>query len=120
MTNGNSRKDRFLYILAVIVLVGGAIFWCSDLISDPPTYFSGSGQSLSTDPAQYIQHARNKVLFGQWNLADHSRWTVFRHSLTLLTGYALFSLFGVSLSTANATGVVLSLGGLNSPQNSLL
>ena len=112
MTNGNSRKDRFLYILAVIVLVGGAIFWCSDLISDPPTYFSGSGQSLSTDPAQYIQHARNKVLFGQWNLADHSRWTVFQHSLTSLAGYALFSLFGVSAATANATGVVLSLGGL--------
>ncbi len=112
MISDAGRKSRLLYTLAVVIMVGGAIFWCSDLTSDPPTYFTGSGQSLSTDPAQYIHHARNKVLFDQWNLADHSRWTVFQHSLTSLAGYAWFSVAGVSHATANAVGVMLCLGGL--------
>lgn len=106
------RKQSFFYILTLVVLVGGFIFWQSDLTSDPPMYYSGIGQSLSTDPAQYIFHARNKALFGQSDPYDYPRWTVYQHSLTSLVGHIWFSIAGVSLKQANMVGVILSIGGL--------
>ncbi len=75
-------------------------------------YFAGIGQSLSTDPAQYTFHARNKVLFGQWDPFDYPRWTVYQHSLTSLFGYIWFSAAGVSLKSGGSVGVSLSLLGL--------
>lgn len=98
--------------MTLVVLVGGFIFWQSDLTSDPPMHYSGIGQSLSTDPAQYIFHARNKALFGQSDPYDYPRWTVYQHSLTSLVGHIWFSVAGVSLKQANMVGIILSLGGL--------
>ncbi|TET95450.1 MAG: hypothetical protein E3J26_02790, partial [Candidatus Zixiibacteriota bacterium] len=98
--------------MTLVVLVGGFIFWQSDLTSDPPMYYSGLGQSLSTDPAQYVFHARNQALFGQSDPYDYPRWTVYQHSLTSLVGHIWFSVAGVSLKQANMVGVILSLGGL--------
>lgn len=106
------RKQSFFYILTLVILVGGFIFWQSDLTSDPPMHYSGIGQSLSTDPAQYVFHARNKALFGQSDPYDYPRWTVYQHSLTSLVGHIWFSVAGVSLKQANMVGVILSLGGL--------
>lgn len=106
------RKQNFFYISTLVILVGGFIFWQSDLTSDPPMYYSGIGQSLSTDPAQYIFHARNKALFGQSDPYGYPRWTVYQHSLTSLVGHIWFSIAGVSLKQANMVGVILSLGGL--------
>ncbi|MCK4632768.1 MAG: hypothetical protein KAT79_05820 [candidate division Zixibacteria bacterium] len=74
-------KKLFL-ALTLIVVAGGMVYWCSDLTSDAPMYYSGLGQSLSTDPAQYVFHARNQVLFGQFDPFDYPRFTVFQHSLT--------------------------------------
>jgi hypothetical protein len=106
------QKQSFFYLLTLVVLVGGFIFWQSDLTSDPPMHYSGMGQSLSTDPAQYIFHARNKALFGQFDPYDYPRWTVYQHSLTSLVGYIWFSIARVSLKQANMVGVILSIGGL--------
>jgi 4-amino-4-deoxy-L-arabinose transferase-like glycosyltransferase len=75
-------------------------------------YYTGLGQSLSTDPAQYVFHARNKILFGAFDPFDYPRWTVYEHSLTSLVAYLWFSVKGVSLQNANMVGVLLSLGGL--------
>ncbi|NOY89294.1 MAG: hypothetical protein GXO93_07900, partial [FCB group bacterium] len=106
-----SRKHIF-YALTVIIFVSGLIFWASDLTSDPPMYYSGLGQSLSTDPAQYVFHARNKVLFGSFEPFDYNKWAVYEHSLTSFIAYLWFLLVGVSLEHANAVGLILSLGGL--------
>jgi len=106
------HKRHLFYILTLIVFIGGFIYWQSDLTSDPPMHYSGIGQSLSTDPAQYIFHARNKVLFDQFDPYNYQRWVVYQHSLTSLVGYLWFSMAGISLRQANMVGVILSLGGL--------
>ncbi|HOP06138.1 MAG TPA: hypothetical protein PLF13_02480 [candidate division Zixibacteria bacterium] len=112
MSQLSQRSRIIFYVLTVIVLIGGAVFWFQDLDSDPPSYFSGRGQSLATDPAQYVYHARNKVLFDDWDPFDYSRWTVYQHSLMSLVGYLCFSLSSVSRATAHVAGILLSLSGL--------
>ncbi len=100
------------FFLAGIILIGVVIFWSSDLDVDPPMYFVGLGQSLSTDPAQYVYHARNAILFNDWDPFDYSRWTVYQHSLTSLVAYVWMSLTEPSLANANTVGVILSLAGM--------
>ena len=98
--------------LAILIFAGGVTLWLSDLSSDPPLYYSGLGQSLATDPAMYVFHARNEILFGQWDPFNYPFWTVFQHSLTSLAAYLWFSVTEVSLVNANIVGVILSLSGL--------
>jgi hypothetical protein len=112
MNSKLTRTDWVFYTLALLIVIGGVVFWSSDLTSDPPMYYSGLGQSLATDPAQYVFHARNLVLFDNWDPFDYSRWTVYQHSLTSLVGWAVFSVWGVSSKNAGVVGMVLSLGGL--------
>jgi len=61
MKKGLFQKKNLFYFLTFVIFVGGFIFWTSDLSSDPPMYYSGMGQSLATDPPQYIYHAANKI-----------------------------------------------------------
>jgi hypothetical protein len=75
-------------------------------------HLSGIGQSLSTDPAQYVYHARNEILYGDWDPFDYPHWTVYQHSLTSAIGYIWFSIAGVSITQANAVGMIMSLLGL--------
>ncbi len=105
--NQTSSK-RLYYLITIALFVGGFIFWVSDLRSDPPMYFSGLGQSLSTDPAQYFHHARNKILFGEFNPDGYDRWTVYQHSLISGLCYLWFSLTEVSLMQASLASTVLS------------
>ena len=105
-------RSFVLPILTVVVLAVGMMFWFSDLSLDPPMYFPGLGQTLSTDPAQYVYHARNAVVFGDSDPFDYPRWMIYQRSLTSLTAHLWFSIVGVSLAKANAVGVFLSLGGL--------
>lgn len=98
--------------MAAVIVVAGFVAWQSNLSADPPMYYSGIGQSLSTDPAQYTFHARNQVLFGDFDPFDYPRWAVYQHSLTSLVAWGTFALFGVSITTASIVGVLLSLGAL--------
>lgn len=108
-----SASIRWLFLsLTVLVVVTGFIFWQSDLTSDPPMHYTGLGQSLSTDPAQYTWHARNKHLFGDWDPFDYPRWTVYQHSLTSGVAWLWFSIAGVSLEQSNMVGVLLCFGAL--------
>ncbi len=109
MSNRLTRRQVVLYLVIAVILGTGATYWVSDLTSDPPTYFAGSGQSLATDPPQYIYHARNKALFGDWDPFDYGRWSVFRHSLTSYVSSLWFSIAGVSRQQAAIVGVMLSL-----------
>ena len=112
MRTGLLNNKYLLYLLTAVIFVAGFTFWCSDLTSDPPMYYSGLGQSLSTDPAQYVFHARNKVLFGEADPFDYPRWIVYQNSLTSLVGYIVFSVAGVSQANANLVGVILIFAGL--------
>ncbi|MDH4034769.1 MAG: hypothetical protein OEV80_13330, partial [candidate division Zixibacteria bacterium] len=107
-----TKTDWVFYTLTLLIVIGGFLFWSSDLTSDPPMYYSGLGQSLATDPAQYVHHARNQVLYDDWDPFDYPRWTVYQHSLTSAVGWLVFSVWGVSGENAGVVGMVLSLGGL--------
>ncbi len=110
-SDANTRSNLY-YFLTVLIVIAGFAYWASDLTSDPPMYFSGSGQSLATDPYQYVYHARNEVLFGDWTMFDYARWTVYQHSLTSAMAFVVFSVAGVSLASANFIGLLLSMSGL--------
>jgi 4-amino-4-deoxy-L-arabinose transferase-like glycosyltransferase len=106
------ESRRVFLVVTLAVICGGFILWISDLTSDPPMYFSGMGQSLSTDPAQYINHARSKILFDAFDPFDYNRWTVYQHSITSLVAYFWMSVMGVSMAKANAVGVFFCFGAL--------
>jgi len=103
---------EWLLLLTAIIVVGGFTFWCADLTSDPPMYFSGIGQSLSTDPYMYDFHARNKILYGDSNPLNDPRWVVFEKSLVSLCSYFWLSITDISIKEANTVGVLLSVAGL--------
>lgn len=105
-------RSTILYFLTVVFIIAGSVLRLTDLDSDPPMYYSGAGQSLSTDPALYTYHARNKALFDDWDPFDSPHVTVFRHSLVSYLAYASFPVTGVSLRSAALVGVLLSIGGL--------
>ncbi|UCC44440.1 MAG: hypothetical protein JSU65_00475 [Candidatus Zixiibacteriota bacterium] len=107
-----NRKSEWFYLFAGIILVAGFWFWQSDLTSDPPMYFSGIGQSLSTDPYMYSHHARNKILFGEADPLNDQRWIVYKHSAVSFVSYIWLSLTDITLKEANTVGVLLSLTGL--------
>jgi len=92
--------------------VVGLVGWQADLTSDAPMHFAGIGQSLSTDPAMYSYHARNRILFGSADPLNDPRWIVFEHSLVSLSSFVWMSLTGISMATANVAGLVLTCLGL--------
>ncbi len=98
--------------MTAAILIGGFLFWQYRIDSDPPMNFSGLGQSLYTDPAQYVFHARNYTLYGQSDPFDYPKFAVFQNSLLSRFAYLWFSLAGVSLRQVNLVGVFMSLGGL--------
>ncbi|UCD63704.1 MAG: tetratricopeptide repeat protein [Candidatus Zixiibacteriota bacterium] len=104
--------SHLFYLLSVLVIVGGSLLWTSNLFADPPVFFSGMGQSLSTDPAHCVYHARNSVLFDDPDPFDFERWVVLERSLTSFVARLWFSVAGVSLTQANMVGVLLSAAAL--------
>ena len=107
-----SKSKLHWYLVTLILFVGGVLAWQCDLTADPPLYFSGRGQSLTTDPYVYTYHARNKILFGESNPYDDRQSIVLETLLVSLSAYVWFSLTEPSREQANRVGVFLSLGGL--------
>ncbi|UCD94575.1 MAG: hypothetical protein JSU69_00555 [Candidatus Zixiibacteriota bacterium] len=97
------------WMAAAIVAAVGVYLHFADLDLDPPMYFAGRGQSLSTDPYHFTYFSRNKLLFDEWELFDSARWRVFEVGLVSGLSYIIFSIFGISRTAANATGLVLML-----------
>jgi len=112
MNSADARTRWFFLFLTILVLVAGFMFWQTDLTADPPMHYTGLGQSLSTDPAQYTWHARNQHLFGEWDPFHYPRWTVYQHSLTSAVAWLWFSLADVSVEQSNMVGLLLSFGAL--------
>jgi len=102
-------RQRFYIVLitALVIFAGAARLY--DLRADPPAYFAGGSQDLTTDGAYLTLHARNAVLAGEWNPFGYQHWEEFKISLVSGLAYLVFRLSGVSLLTANLTGVILNL-----------
>ncbi|UCD17439.1 MAG: hypothetical protein JSV44_00580 [Candidatus Zixiibacteriota bacterium] len=97
-----------LYLLIMVLLVVRFV----SLDIDPPDFLARYTTSHLTDPYQYTSHARNAVLFDEWNPFGYHRWDVFKYSAVSGLSYLLFTLFGVSRITANVSGLLLNIGGI--------
>ncbi|MGB8657343.1 MAG: glycosyltransferase family 39 protein [Candidatus Zixiibacteriota bacterium] len=86
-----------------LALLGGVLF----LSADPP-HISWS-QDVATDPPQYTDFARNKALWGSFDLFGHNRFIFFLKSFTTVFSYAVFLLFGTGRFQANLVAVLLNL-----------
>lgn len=101
-----------MWLIIIIAVIASIYMRFTDIEADPPMYFDGQSQSLSTDPHHYSYFARNKILFDQWELFDTERWRVFEATLISGISYILFSIFGISRTVANIPGplmIILSL-----------
>ena len=115
MSASTGHKDQYrigIWLIIAVVSLIGLYLWLDDLNADPPMYFDGQSQSLSTDPHHYSYFARNKILFGQWELFDSGQWRIFEVTLVSAMSYILFSMFGISRTVANIPGLVCILGAI--------
>jgi len=115
MSDPQSDKQMNLglfWALFVLLLGFAAFIRFYDLNADPPAFFARGSQDLTTDGAYLTLHAKQAVLFGQWDLFGFKHWAAFKVSIVSGVSYLLFELFGVSRATANAAGGLLSLGGI--------
>lgn len=104
------------YRLHIVLIAALAVFAITarlyDLRADPPAYFSGGSQDLTTDGACLTLHARNAILTGDWDPFGYQHWEEFKISLVSGVAFLVFKLAGVSLLTTNLTGVLLNLAAL--------
>ncbi|MBI5265760.1 MAG: hypothetical protein HY851_00870 [candidate division Zixibacteria bacterium] len=107
----NRSKAAWL-ILILIMLAAGWWAWNRDLAADPPPNFSGISQSLSTDPALYTYHARNRVLFGQADPLGDSRWILFEKSFAGLLATIWFRVSSPDIEHGRQVGIFLSFAAL--------
>ena len=112
MKNKPSNNDILFLVLTIVVIIAGVFFWSYDLESDPPLYFANLEQSLYTDPANLVYHARNAELFDNSDPLVDDRWVVFEKSLVSLTASILFGISKPSLVSSKIVGIILSFGAL--------
>lgn len=98
------KRDSFSYL----ILLGFLLLFGLRLVhieADPPADLSWSG-GLFFDEGALAHNARNKVLFGEWEMDE---WNDFYYSpiLTYIK-WAVFSLFGVGLAQLRIVPVVFS------------
>jgi len=103
---------KFSIFMIVVLFLLGLVIRTVDLECDPPAFFAGGGQALTTDAAHLTHYAKNRVQFGQWDLFGYQPWTAFKISLVTALSWLLYSLFGVSRVVTNLTGVILNFTGI--------
>lgn len=94
---------RFDFI-AILFIISITILKFVHLDADPPPFMTVAEFG---DPAQYAYNARNKVLFGKWEIDEkwNLMWlTIIPHSFT----YISFSIFGVSYKSMNLVPIFFS------------
>ena len=104
----NSRTLLTLLLLIGLLVVARLY----DLEADPPTIFADNSQSVTTDPGHLTWHARNMVLFENWELFGYGYWLPFKVSAVTAMSYLVYSFYEVSRVAANLSGVILQLLGI--------
>lgn len=108
----NTFTPKRTYWFIGLLLALAAALRLVHLAADPPLHFAGLGQALITDPYHITVYARNKALFGEWNLFDYDRWVAFKVSLVSGFAWLVYAVVGVSRASANLGSVILNLGTL--------
>ncbi|MFQ5608063.1 MAG: hypothetical protein ACE5GA_08955, partial [Candidatus Zixiibacteriota bacterium] len=109
-SSGTPRSPLWNWLAGAIVLLAALRF--VGLENDPPLYLVGHGQDQLTDPYHLTFHARNEILYGEWNPFAYHRWDVFKHSLVSAAAYVAFALGEPSRFWANLASTALNLAGL--------
>ncbi|MFC2156970.1 ArnT family glycosyltransferase [Acidobacteriota bacterium] len=99
-------NKRFFWIVLIILGVLAFSLRAVYLSADPPTSLSASAGEFG-DPGGYAFNARNKVLFGEWeiDLLNPMYLTLIPHSVT----YVVFKIFGVGLAQMNSVPLFFAL-----------
>jgi hypothetical protein len=100
-------SNKGLVVVALLMLFSGiAVFRLANLRADAPFGIS-VGQELSTDPPQYTSFARNKILFGEWEVF-YTRYILFVKNITTLVAYPVFKIFGTGRAQSNLVAAILN------------
>ncbi len=89
------KAGKYLLVLLLLAIISARFV---HLAADPPETLSQSAGEYG-DPAGYASNARNKILFGQWELDRFNPMyhTIIPHYVTFLS----FKLFGVGMAQMN-------------------
>lgn len=110
---GTFQSKPVLFWVILVLLLGFAAFVrFYDLKSDPPVAFSHGNEDLTTDGPSLTLHAKQAVFYDQWDLFGYQNWPAFKVSVVSGLSFMAFKFFGVSRSTANGTGSLLSITGI--------
>jgi hypothetical protein len=102
------KNNKYLIMIIFSMLFTGiALFRLINLHADTPFGIS-VGQELSTDPPQYTSFARNRILFGRWEIF-HTRYILFVKNITSIIAYLIFSIFGTGRAQSNLVAAILNL-----------
>lgn len=101
------KKGFAFLILTVFALL--LLVRLLHLSADPPYDLSTSGGPYG-DPGGYSFNARNKILFGTWEVDDYNM--MYLSSPPHIVTYLTFRLMGVGLAQQNLVPVLFSLGSL--------
>jgi hypothetical protein len=101
------ENGRLILIVLLALFAGIIIFRLVNLSADTPFGIS-IGQELSTDPPQYTSFARNKVLFGDWEVF-YTRYVFFVNNITTIAAYPIFKIFGTGRAQSNLVASLFSL-----------
>ena len=93
---GKKNTQLFLILIVVIFLLSLRIIHPA---ADPPENLSMSGGPYG-DPGGYAFHARNKILFGQWEI-DRMNSPLYTSPIPALLTYLSFKFFGVGFIQMN-------------------
>jgi 4-amino-4-deoxy-L-arabinose transferase-like glycosyltransferase len=103
-----SRKNA-CFVLAAFLLAILLSLRLLHITADPPYDLSTSGGPYG-DPGGYSFNARNKVLFGTWEVDDYNM--MYLSFPPHLVTYFSFKLLGVGLAQQNLVPVLFSMGSL--------
>ncbi len=106
MSDQSSKTKIIQYSLLAIILIAIMYLRFDNLNGDTP-YGISSSQELSTDPPQYTSFARNKVLFGKWEIFG-TRYITFVKNITTIAAYPIFKIFGTGRAQSNTVAVLFA------------
>jgi len=100
---GRNKNHLLLVLIVFLFLLSLRMIHPS---ADPPDNLSMSGGPFG-DPGGYAFHARNKVLFGQWEI-DRMNSPLYSSPIPALLTYLSFKLFGIGFIQMNAVPILFS------------
>jgi 4-amino-4-deoxy-L-arabinose transferase-like glycosyltransferase len=100
-----SKRDIILFLTVLAI----SIFMRVYLIDADPPLDPRQGQSLSTDPPQYIHYAANKVDFGTWDNETRTSYLWHHHNLYTPFAFGVFKILGAGLTQGNLIGVFFNI-----------